>query len=90
MWTEEAQEAFLKLQKAITEAPVLTFPDFKPLIVETDASNHDLGAVLIQEGHPIAYFSKGFSHQNFFKSFYEKELIALVLAVQHWQPYLVG
>ena len=44
----------------------------------------------MQNRRPIAYFSKALSPNNLSKSAYEKELMALVLAVQHWRPYLLG
>lgn len=44
----------------------------------------------MQGGRSIAYFSKALSMQNLSKSAYEKELMALVLSVQHWRPYLIG
>lgn len=44
----------------------------------------------MQNKRPIAYFSKVLSESNLSKSAYEKELMALVLAVQHWRPYLLG
>lgn len=61
-WTEEAQKAFENLKKAVTEVPIMALLDFsKTFIVETDASGCGIGAVLSQEGHPIAYFSKKLS-----------------------------
>lgn len=55
----ETEQAFQALQFALTTAPVLALPDFKkPFGVETDASDKGIGAVLQQEGHPIAYVSK--------------------------------
>ena len=54
-----ATQAFQKLQEALTQTPVLHLPDFSILfVVQTDASGTGIGAVLLQQGHPITYFSK--------------------------------
>lgn len=90
-WTTKAEDAFQALKKALTSAPVLRMPDFSmPFEIECDASGRGLGAVLMQDRQPVAYFSKGLSGRIISKSAYEKELMALVLAVQHWRPYLLG
>jgi len=61
---------------------VLTLPDFsQPFEIECDASRRGVEAVLMQNKRPIAYFSKALSKSNLSKSTYEKELMALVLAV---------
>lgn len=49
-----------------------------------------LGAVLMQEGHPIAFFSHVLKGRVLFLSTYENELLSLVSAVQKWRPYLLG
>lgn len=49
-----------------------------------------MGAVLMQQNRPVAYYSKALSKKNSLKSTYEKELMALVHAVLHWRSYLMG
>lgn len=90
-WNSQAQQAFETLKARMISEPVLALPDFsQPFIIESDASGNGVGAILLQEGRPIAYFSKALSARNLAKSAYEKELMAIVLAVQHWRPYLLG
>jgi hypothetical protein len=65
--------------------PILAFPDFsKEIMVGTDACETGIGAILSQEGHPIAYFSEGLSATNQKLLTYEKEF----LAVDKWRSYL--
>lgn len=90
-WGPEELKAFENLKRVMIQAPVLTLPDFaQPFEIECDAFGRGIGAVLMQKKKPIAYFSKVLSKNNLSKSAYEKELMALVLAVQHWRPYLLG
>jgi hypothetical protein len=88
-WGEEAQQAFEALKQAMTTTPVLALPRFDiPFIVETDACDIGMGAVLMQEGRPIAFLSKALGEKNKHLSIYEKEFLALILAVDKWRPYL--
>ncbi|XP_031479939.1 uncharacterized protein LOC116250456 [Nymphaea colorata] len=90
-WTDKAREAFVKLKAAMMSAPVLALPDFaKDFVIETDASDVGIGAVLSQEGHPIAFMSKALTSRAKPLSTYEKELLAIVMAVDKWRPYLIG
>jgi hypothetical protein len=90
-WSTEAQEAFEMLKTRLTTAPVLALPDFtKEFTIECDASGQGLGAILMQDKRPIAYYSKALGVRNLTKSAYEKELMVVVLAIQHWRPYLIG
>ena len=90
-WGEEAQEAFLKLQQAMMTLLVLALPNFNaPFEIETNASGIGIGVVLTQSKRPIAYFSHTLATKDRAKPVYERELMAVVLAVQRWRPYLLG
>ena len=82
-WTDKAEKAFEKLKEAISQPPVLALPDFKQgFVVECDVSGVRIGAILMQEGRPLTFFSQALKGKNLFLSTYEKELLALVLAVK--------
>ena len=93
-WSKEAKLAFHQLKEAMVQPPVLTLPNFdKPFVVECDALGKGIGDVLMQQGKPIAYCSKAsqaLKGKNLALSTYEKELLALVIAVKRWRAYLVG
>jgi len=57
-WGQKQENAFQTLKDKLTKAPILALPNFaKTFEIKCDASNIGIGAVLLQEGHPIAYFS---------------------------------
>ncbi|KAA0040204.1 ty3-gypsy retrotransposon protein [Cucumis melo var. makuwa] len=86
-----AENAFERLKKAMSSLPVLALPDFsQPFEIETDASGYGVGAVLIQAKRPIAYYSHTLALRDRARQVYERELMAVVLAVQRWKPYLLG
>ncbi|WVZ52625.1 LOW QUALITY PROTEIN: hypothetical protein U9M48_003668 [Paspalum notatum var. saurae] len=88
-WSELDDKAFYQLKTALSTTPVLALPNFQlPFTVETDACGEGVGAVLMQQGQPIAFLSKGLSDTYKALSIYEKEFLALILAVEKWRPYL--
>ena len=82
-WTDETQQAFLKLQDIMMTLPILALPDFNiPFEVETNASGYGVGAVLMQNKRPTAFYSHTLAMRDQAKPVYERELMAVVLAVQ--------
>jgi hypothetical protein len=89
VWTSETETTFQTLKKTLISALVLALPNFSiPFVVETDASAKGIGAVLQQQGHPIAYVSKALGPKAQGLSTYEKECLAILMAVEHWYHYL--
>lgn len=88
-WSEEAQQAFDKLKQAMVTTLVLALPNFKETFeIETDASDVGIGTVLMQKGQPIAFLSKALGETHKHMSIYEKEFLALIMAVERWRQYL--
>ena len=96
VWTEDCNKAFNTLKNVLTSTPALTSPDFeRTFILQTDASNYGVGAVLSQtdaEGldHPVVYFSHKLLDRERKYSTNEKECLAIKLAVKAFQMYLLG
>ncbi|MCO5561297.1 hypothetical protein L7F22_014918 [Adiantum nelumboides] len=88
-WGEEQQRSFEKFKVALASASILAILDpTKPFVVETNASDRAIGAILLQDGRPIAFESKKLdtSQQNYFV--YERELYAVIHALKKWWHYL--
>ena len=78
------------MKEKLINAPILALPNFsKSLEIECEASNVEIRVVLLQEGHPIAYFSEKLKGANLNYSTYDKEMYALIRALQTWQHYLL-
>lgn len=90
VWGAAQQRAFEALKQALSSAPVLQPPDFsKPFIINTDASELAVGAVLMQdhgEGpQPVAYYSRRHTPAERKYSARDKELLAIVAALREWR-----
>lgn len=89
VWTPTTEQDFQALKTALITSPVLALPNFElPFVVETDTSDKGIGAVLQQNGHPIAYVNGALGPKNHGLSTYEKESLAILMAVDHWRAYL--
>nr|XP_027101647.1 uncharacterized protein LOC113722567 [Coffea arabica] len=83
-WEEAQAKAFQLLKHKLTHAPLLSFPSFdKAFEVECDASGIGIGAVLIQEGRLIVYFSEKLNGAALNYSTYDKELYTLIRTLRH-------
>ncbi len=95
-WTNDCQQAFLSAKSLLCSAPVLSAPEVSRVSqLEVNASAVGAGAVLLQEGadglaHPVSYFSAKFNHHQLNYSTIEKETLALLLALRHFDVYVGG
>ena len=94
-WSREAAEAFSTLKGLFTSAPVLSHPNpSRQFVVEADASDSGVGAVLSQRSpddqklHPCAFFSRRLSPAEVNYDIGNRELLAVVLALQEWRHWL--
>ena len=96
-WGTKEQKAFERLKTAVTTAPILASPqDLEPFRIEAGSSDFASGAVLSQQlpgeekWHPVAFYSKSLSlvEQNY--EIYDKEMLAIIHALEEWRHFLEG
>jgi hypothetical protein len=88
-WGKAHDESFDALKGKLTHAPLLQLPNFgKTFELECDASGVGIGAVLMQDGKPVAYYSEKLHGPILNYSTYDKELYALVHSLETWCHYL--
>jgi hypothetical protein len=95
VWTEECEKAFVKLKELLTSEPILQLPDLeKPFVIQVDASDNAVGAVLLQDSAiqllPVAYASKKLTTAEQRYPIIEKECLAIVFAVHKFNKYVYG
>ena len=96
IWTTQCEAAFQELKRLLCSAPILASPDFdKPFILQTDASEYGVGAVLSQHDkhgrdHPIAYFSRKLLPRGVRYSTVEKECFTIKLGMEMFRVYVLG
>src|SRR6478609_1631391 len=90
-WSTEHQRDFDKLKDLLSSEAVLRYYDIKKSItVQCDASQHGLGAVLLQDNHPVAYVSRAMTQTEYSYAQIEKELLAIVYAMERFHTYVYG
>jgi hypothetical protein len=90
-WSEQAQSTFDKMKKVMSTCPVLALPDFDQLFtLECDASGEGIGAVLMQNRHPLAYERRKLRGLELLYNIYDKEMLAIMHALAKFRQYLVG
>ena len=96
VWDSKCQNAFDTLKEAFTNAPILAhWEPNKPLIVETDASDYAIAAILSirtddNEIHPVAFLSRTLQSAELNYDTHDKELLASFEAFKAWRHYLEG
>jgi hypothetical protein len=90
-WTDEQQEAFEEIKRVMCQKTMLLFPDFsKEFHVYTDASNYQLGGVIMQDDKPLAFYSRKLLSAQMNYTTGEKELLSVVEILREFQNILLG
>ena len=93
-WTTAHDEAFSRLKSVLTQAPILTYPDFSTtaptFVLQTDASAVGLGAELEQGGRVIAYASRTLTKSESNYSVIQQECLAVIFGMKQFRHYLLG
>jgi hypothetical protein len=96
-WDAPQHQAFVALKSMFSKAPILIhFDPSNPIVLETDASDYAIAAILSQispsdgDIHPVAFHSRSMQPAEVNYEIYDKELLAIFEAFKVWRPYLEG
>ena len=77
------------MKVAMSKVPTLSLLDFnQPFVLETDASDSRVGAILTQGGRPLAFISQALVPKHLGLSVYDKELLVVLIVIEKWRHYL--
>ena len=90
-WSTELETAFTQVKAMVSQETLLTYPDWsKTFDIHSDASDFQLGAVISQEGRPIAFFSRKLNAAQLNYTTTEKELLSIVECCKEFRNILFG
>ena len=90
-WNERCEQAFTSMKRLIAKETLLAYPDFnKKFTIHTDASDFQLGAVIMQENKPLAFFSRKLTSAQRNYTTTEKELLSVVETLKEFRNILLG
>ena len=91
IWTDQHERCFLAIKELMARDVILSYPDFsKKFIMYTDASDYQLGAVIMQEGKPLAFYSRKLTPAQQKYTTTERELLSIVETLREYRNILLG
>lgn len=90
-WSQPQQKAFEEAKQMVLREATLTYPDFTiPFHIYTDASNYQLGSVIMQKGKPLAFYTRKMNRAQARYTTGEQELLSIVETLKEFQNILMG
>ena len=90
-WTEVHQNAFEEAKRMISREALLAYPDFtQPFHIYTDASDTQLGGVIMQNDKPLAFYTRKLNSAQAKYSTGEQELLSIVETLKAFESILMG